>query len=106
MPSRREPCGLAQMVACRYGTVPVVCGTGGLLDTIIPYGRPKGCGFVFRMHNANEFFNVVSDAVTLYKADREAFDALACYAARIDFGWHRSAKKYIDLYRELEGHHE
>ena len=101
MPSRREPCGLAQMVACRYGAVPVVCGTGGLHDTILPYGRPDGCGFVFRLPCSDEFFDAVSDAVMLYRGDRAAFDALSARTARICFGWHRSAKKYLDLYREL-----
>ena len=101
MPSRREPCGLAQMVACRYGAVPVVCGTGGLHDTILPYGRPDGCGFVFRLPCSDEFFDAVSDAVMLYRGDRAAFDALSARNARISFGWHRSAKKYLDLYREL-----
>ena len=101
MPSRREPCGLAQMVACRYGAVPVVCGTGGLHDTILPYGRPDGCGFVFRLPCSDEFFDAVSDAVMLYRGDRAAFDALSARNARICFGWHRSAKKYLDLYREL-----
>lgn len=102
MPSRREPCGLAQMVACRYGTVPVVCGTGGLLDTIIPYGRPDGRGFVFRMQSSNEFFGAISDAVMLYKSDRAAFDMLSRRVARLNFGWYHSAKKYFELYRELE----
>lgn len=101
MPSRREPCGLAQMVACRYGTVPVVCGTGGLLDTIVPYGRPDGCGFVFRLPCSDEFFGAVCDAVMLYRGDRAAFDALSARIARKSFGWHDSAKKYLELYREL-----
>lgn len=102
MPSRREPCGLAQMVACRYGTVPVVGGTGGLLDTIIPYGRPDGRGFVFRVHRADELFGALGDAVSLYKNDREAFKALSRHVARVRFGWWQSAKEYLALYRELE----
>ena len=103
MPSRREPCGLAQMVACRYGAIPVVCGTGGLLDTIIPYGRPDGRGFVFRDHSSDELFAAITDAVMLYRTEREAFDALVRRVVRINFGWYRSAKKYLALYRELEG---
>ena len=102
MPSRREPCGLAQMVACRYGAVPVVCGTGGLLDTIIPYGRPDGRGFVFRIHHADELFGALRDAVWLYRNDREAFNALSRRVARVRFGWGTSAKEYLALYRELE----
>ena len=106
MPSRREPCGLAQMIACRYGTVPVVCATGGLADTIIPYGRPDGRGFVFSIASVDEFYGAISDAVSLYKNERTAFDALSGRLARLKFGWYHPAKKYLDLYRELEGQHE
>ena len=102
MPSRREPCGLAQMVACRYGTVPVVCGVGGLLDTIVPYGREGGCGFVFRSHHADGLYGAISDAVSLYRGDRAAFDALSRYVAGVNFGWQRSAREYLKLYRKLE----
>ena len=106
MPSRREPCGLAQMIACRYGAIPVVGGVGGLLDTIVPYGRPNGLGFVFRMLNGAGLLGALTDAVLLYRRDRSAFDLLCRRVARASFGWHRSAKEYIALYRGLEEENE
>lgn len=101
MPSRSEPCGLAQMIACRYGTVPVVRATGGLADSIIPYGRSGGCGFVFREYRPEDFLLAVSDAVSLCKEGGKAWDRLVCTAMRTDFSWRRAAGEYLTLYREL-----
>ena len=75
MPSKTEPCGLAQMIACRYGTVPVVHGVGGLADSIIPYGEEGGNGFVFRNFNAHDMLFRLKEALALYK-DKEGWDAL------------------------------
>ncbi len=107
MPSRREPCGLAQMIACRYGTVPVVRAVGGLLDSIRPWGRREGIGFLFREDSAQDFYDAVADAVTLFRTDREAWLGLARAAMRADFSWRPSALSYLALYRALwEAMHE
>ncbi len=97
MPSKTEPCGLAQMIACRYGTVPVVHGVGGLYDSIIPHGDAGGNGFVFRNFNAHDMLFRLKDALALYK-DKEGWDALVLGAMQSDFTWGASAEKYIKLY--------
>ena len=99
MPSKTEPCGLAQMIACRYGTVPVVHGVGGLADSIIPYGDEGGNGFVFRNFNAHDMLFRLKEALALYK-NREAWDALCVSAMTSDFTWSASAEKYIELYEK------
>ena len=101
MPSRREPCGLAQMVACRYGTVPVVRATGGLYDSIIPYGRSGGCGFVFSEYTAEAFYFSVEDAVLLFREKPSEWHRLAGAVMRKKFGWGASASRYLSLYREV-----
>ncbi len=101
MPSRSEPCGLAQMTACAYGTVPVVRGVGGLYDTIIPYGRENSNGFVFYNYNAHDLLFRVKDALALYRAGDGEWDKLRRRAMRSDFGWKNSAKAYIELYNSL-----
>ncbi len=101
MPSYREPCGLAQMTACRYGTVPVVRATGGLADSIIPYGRDGGCGFVFRDPTPDEFLGCVSDAVALFRAEGGEWERLCRTAMKTDFSWRRSAERYLSLYQEV-----
>ena len=98
MPSKTEPCGLAQMIACRYGTVPVVHGVGGLADSIVPYGEEGSLGFVFRNFNAHDMLFRLKDALALYE-DREAWDALTVRAATADFTWKTSAEDYIRLYK-------
>jgi starch synthase len=98
MPSKTEPCGLAQMIACRYGTVPVVHGVGGLADSIIPYGEAGGNGFVFRNFNAHDMFFRLKEALALYH-DEEAWAALRQSAMQSDFTWKASAEKYIELYQ-------
>ncbi len=102
MPSRREPCGLAQMIACRYGAVPVVRAVGGLSDSIVPWGRQGGCGFLFKEDSQDAFFDAVCDAITLYRADDGRWLRLAKAAMRTDFSWQRSALRYLALYRELK----
>ena len=104
MPSRTEPCGLSQMIASRYGAVPVVRETGGLYDSIHPYriidGKPDGNGFTFAPFNGADLLYVVRQALALYR-DRAAFDALAVTAMRTDFSWRRSAADYLQLYQTL-----
>ena len=102
MPSRREPCGLAQMIACRYGTVPIVRAVGGLSDSIVPWGRQGGVGFLFREDSPEAFFLTVKDAISLYRAGDGRFSALRRSAMRKDFSWRRSAISYLTLYRELK----
>lgn len=101
MPSRFEPCGLSQMIASRYGAVPVVRETGGLYDSIKPYrtvnGKPEGNGFTFAAYNSSDMLYVVREALSLYK-DKDAFKALAVKAMKHDFSWKKSAEKYVELY--------
>lgn len=103
MPSRREPCGLAQMIACRYGTVPVVRATGGLYDSILPYGRQGGCGFVFSEYTVEDFYYSVEDAVMLYRTDQTAWQRLTSYVMQKRFGWGASAEQYLSMYKEIRG---
>lgn len=100
MPSKSEPCGLAQMIACSYGTVPVVRGVGGLYDTIIPHGEKNANGFVFYNFNAHDMLFRLKDALSLYK-DTAAWDTLRRSAMKTDFTWKRSAKQYMEIYAEL-----
>ena len=100
MPSKSEPCGLAQMIALRYGTIPIVRKTGGLNDTITDVSLEGGNGFVFDNYNAHEMLEAVWRAVGLY-SDKKAWNALRDNALAIDNGWNISAGKYIKLYKEL-----
>lgn len=99
MPSKSEACGLAQMIASRYGTVPVVHEVGGLYDTIKPYGA-GGNGFTFAAYNADDMGNVIYQATELYK-DKEAWKKLVRKIMRIDFSWNVSAEKYVGLYENV-----
>ena len=101
MPSRTEPCGLAQMIACRYGAVPIVRATGGLADSIVPYGRVGGNGFLFERYEADVFSETVLAAISLYRRDPAAFDRLRRTAMRTDFSWRRPCAEYLALYRML-----
>ncbi len=104
MPSRSEPCGLAQMVAMRYGAVPVVRETGGLKDTVPAYDPTDGSGrgFTFVDYNAHEMLYAVQRAVSLYRDDRKAFTALQKRNMKANFGWTSSVKKYEKLYKKLQ----
>ncbi len=101
MPSKSEPCGLAQMIACAYGTVPVVRSVGGLYDSIKPYGEENSNGFRFDNYNAHELLFTVKRAVELYKNGDGEWQALTARAMRSDFTWDRSAAKYIEVYEKL-----
>ncbi len=100
MPSKSEPCGLAQMIALRYGTIPIVRKTGGLNDTITDISSLDGNGFVFDNYNAHEMLEAVWRAVGLYD-DKDAWNSLKTKALKIDNGWNISAGSYIKLYKEL-----
>ncbi len=102
MPSQSEPCGLAQMVALRYGTIPIVRQTGGLADTITDSGDGKGNGFTFGSYNAHDMENAVWRALAGY-ADKEGFAILQRRAMKEDNSWNRSASEYIRLYKEILG---
>ncbi|MBR4072542.1 MAG: glycogen synthase GlgA [Clostridia bacterium] len=102
MPSQSEPCGLAQMVALRYGTVPIVRKTGGLNDTISDSGDGKGNGFTFQNYNAHDMQNAVWRALAGY-ADKEGWNMLRKRGMEYNSSWSASASLYIGLYRELSG---
>ena len=103
MPSKSEPCGLSQMIASRYGTVPIVRATGGLFDTINQFDSDSktGNGFVFRDYTANALYEKVKEAILLYKEDKESFKALVKNVMKKDFSWNASAKVYIETYKNL-----
>ena len=100
MPSKSEPCGLAQMIACSYGTVPIVRTVGGLHDSIIPYGEENCNGFRFDNYNAHELLYTVKNALNVY-SDKEEWARIRKNAISSDFSWGSSAAKYIDLYNNL-----
>ena len=102
MPSKSEPCGLAQMICSAYGTVPVVRETGGLYDTIKPYNKytGDGNGFTFANYNAHEMKDAVVRAVELYN-EKDKWTLLCKKAMETDFSWNVSAEKYIALYNEV-----
>ncbi|MDD6479112.1 MAG: glycogen synthase GlgA [Oscillospiraceae bacterium] len=102
MPSQSEPCGLAQMVALRYGTIPIVRKTGGLNDTISDCGDGVGNGFTFADYNAHEMMYSIRRALEEYK-DKEAWRVLTKRAMEYNSSWASSASLYIGLYRELSG---
>ncbi|WP_308622491.1 glycogen synthase GlgA [uncultured Enorma sp.] len=103
MPSLFEPCGLSQMIAMRYGTLPVVRETGGLRDTVQPYNQftGEGTGFTFANFNGEEMGDAVFRGARLFWDDRAGFDTLVKNAMSSDFSWAKSAHAYIDLFRWL-----
>ena len=100
MPSKFEPCGLSQIIAMRYGTLPIVRETGGLKDTVIPYNEftGEGTGFSFSNFNGDEMGDAVFRAARLFWDNRGAWNQLVTQAMSQDFSWKRSADKYLDLY--------
>ncbi|MFN3413592.1 MAG: glycogen synthase, partial [Thermoanaerobaculum sp.] len=102
MPSRWEPCGLGQMIAMRYGTLPVVHATGGLADTVRDASQPDGNGFVFSPLTPQELVRALHRAKELL-AQTEAWQQLQTRAVSQDFSWKSSAQKYLELYRWLLG---
>ena len=103
MPSRSEPCGLSQMIAMRYGAVPIVRETGGLKDTVRPYEawRDAGTGFTFANYSANDMLYVTREAVSLCRDNPEAFRRLRRRAMEQDFGWSGSAQAYLAMYESV-----
>lgn len=101
MPSLFEPCGLSQMIAMRYGTLPVVRETGGLKDTVIPYNYEtgEGTGFSFANFNGDEMGDAVFRGARLFWDNHDAWNNVVTQAMSQDFSWTRSASKYMDLYR-------
>ncbi len=100
MPSLSEPCGLSQMIASRYGTVPVVRETGGLNDSIKPYVNGEGNGFTFRDYNAHDMLFVLRQAENLFR-DKVSWQKLLEKVIQYDFSWKNQAKIYENLYKNL-----
>ena len=104
MPSHSEPCGLSQMMACRYGTIPIVRETGGLMDSITDaYNGDFGNGYKFGRYAADDLLNAVNRALGLYNYYPEKWQGLIDRAMRTDFSWNSSAKEYITMYDRLMG---
>ena len=105
VPSRFEPCGLTQMIAMRYGTLPIVRETGGLKDTVIPYNQytGEGTGFSFTNFNAHELLTTIENSLYVYYNEPKAWRRMQIHAMTTDFSWHKSAVRYRKLYRELAG---
>ena len=103
MPSKAEPCGLSQMIACRYGTVPIVRETGGLRDSIVDCSYGEGNGFTFADYNPDDMSNAIYRAIYIYYNNPEGWDKLRKYISTIDFSWAKSADKYDEMYSWLLG---
>lgn len=104
MPSRFEPCGLSQLIALRYGTIPLVRETGGLRDTVTPYNKytGEGNGFSFKNYNAHEMLETLKMAVELYHKE-DIWNNIFHNAISSDFSWRSSAREYMELYNRLMG---
>ena len=105
VPSLFEPCGLTQLIAMRYGTIPIVRETGGLKDTVEPYNQftDTGTGFSFTHYNAHDMYNTVMFAHSVYVNDRPAWNRMVERAMKKDFSWQASAEKYREMYDWLIG---
>ena len=103
MPSRSEACGLAQMIACRYGTVPIVRQTGGLADSIADCTLGDGSGFVFAGFSGEELYQTIAKAVALYH-DQKNWKRLVDHDLKLNFSWKIASAAYMDMYRELNGY--
>jgi len=100
MPSRVEPCGLNQMYAMRYGTIPIVRRTGGLNDTVKDFGEPSGYGICFNLATVGDITNSIYRAVQLYKQKKNT-EEIRKIIMQIDFSWENSAGRYIELYETI-----
>ena len=105
MPSVSEPCGLSQMIAMRFGTIPVVRETGGLKDSVTPYNKYEGTGrgFTFANISAGDMVWVLREAVDLYNDDKKAWKGLQKEGMTADFSWKNSAQQYLDIYNRILG---
>lgn len=103
MPSKFEPCGLGQLIAMRYGTLPLVRETGGLKDTVIPFNKytKEGTGFTFKRFDAWDLKDTMFRAMDVYNNDREAWNGLVKQGMEKDYSWNSSALVYMDLYNKL-----
>ncbi len=103
MPSKSEPCGLSQLIAMRYGTIPVVNATGGLKDTVDPFNREsgRGVGFTFQSFNCDDMLGALRRALEVYGGDKNAWGTVVKNAMNRDSSWNQSAKEYTKLYKEL-----
>ena len=103
VPSRFEPCGLTQLIAFRYGSLPIVRETGGLKDTVQPYNEfdQTGNGFSFDAYDAGLLLNTINYAKSVYFTDRKSWNAMVQRAMKSDHSWNASAKEYVDLYNSL-----
>ena len=102
MPSRSEPCGLSQMIAMRYGALPIVRLTGGLADSVSDFGGENGNGYTFLTYNENDMLDAIGRALNDYK-NKDIWPGRVKTAMQCDFSWGLSAGKYIDLYKQLTG---
>lgn len=103
MPSRTEPCGLAQMIACRFGTVPIVRATGGLTDSIVDCEKnANGNGFMFEEYDSDVMDKTITRAVSMYYYHKDEWRALQKRCMACDFSWDKSASKYVEMYRSLK----
>ena len=101
MPSKSEPCGLSQMIASRYGSIPVVRETGGLFDSIRDIGcEGGGNGFTFASNSKNDLLNRINAAVNLYH-DKDSWANLVSRVMSVDFSWKKSAREYLDMYASI-----
>ena len=103
MPSQSEPCGLAQMISLRYGTIPIVRETGGLRDSIRDAGGENGNGFTFKTYNAYDMLDAVCRAKNMYYDFKQEWRALVLAAMKNNYDWGISAELYMGLYREIAG---
>jgi starch synthase len=101
MPSRVEPCGLNQLYAMRYGTIPVVRSTGGLKDTVLDIGEPGGYGITFNHAAVGDITHGIYRAISLYN-QKEVFRRIREKIMALDFSWHRSAEEYVSLYQSFQ----
>lgn len=103
MPSKYEPCGLGQIIALKYGTIPLVRETGGLIDTITPYNEfnSTGNGFSFTNFNAHDMMHVLRYALHIYQHNKESWNKIVVEAMNADFSWEKSAKEYRNLYKKI-----
>lgn len=103
IPSKSEPCGITQMIAMRYGTVPIVRETGGLYDTVKPFIKEtnSGNGFTFKNYNAHDMLHVINEACNIYSNEKEDWQELMRRCMSSDNSWNSSAQKYIEIYKSL-----
>ncbi len=100
MPSKSEPCGLSQMIALRYGTLPIVRETGGLRDSVTDCGDGQGNGFTFKTYNAHDMLWAITRGIDLYYNDKNTWKAVMDRAMKSDNSWDRSADLYLKMYNE------